>query len=126
MAGALAEQDGLDEHELSEQGTPLPSCSPQPTQRRAGGRHGSPDTFTHTSGPDVESGLNHGICVPLLLIAIAIAEAEEAAIGNGAALHLVLEEISYGCVGGQSVAGLAGSRWAGTASDSPASRRFKE
>jgi NhaP-type Na+/H+ or K+/H+ antiporter len=57
-------------------------------------------------GLNVESGLNDGICVPLLLIAIAIAEAEEGAIGNGAALHLVLEEIGYGCVGGV-IAGLA-------------------
>ena len=57
-------------------------------------------------GLNVESGLNDGICVPLLLIAIAIAEAEEGAIGNGAAVQLVLEEIGYGCVGGV-VAGLA-------------------
>ncbi len=57
-------------------------------------------------GLNVESGLNDGICVPLLLIAIAIAEAQEGAIGNGAALELVLEEIGYGCIGGV-VAGLA-------------------
>ena len=57
-------------------------------------------------GLNVESGLNDGICVPLLLIGIAIAEAEEGAIGNGAAVELVLEEIGYGCVGGV-VAGLA-------------------
>ena len=57
-------------------------------------------------GLNVESGLNDGICVPLLLIAIAIAEAEAGAIGNGAAFELVLEEIGYGCVGGV-VAGLA-------------------
>ena len=57
-------------------------------------------------GLNVESGLNDGICVPLLLIAIAIAEAEEGAIGDGAAVHLVLEEIGYGCVGGV-LAGLA-------------------
>ena len=44
--------------------------------------------------------------MPLLLIAIAIAEAEEGAIGGGAAVHLVLEEIGYGCLGGV-VAGLA-------------------
>ena len=37
-------------------------------------------------GLNVESGLNDGICVPLLLIAIAIAEAEAGAIGNGAAV----------------------------------------
>jgi len=57
-------------------------------------------------GLNVESGLNDGICVPLLLIAIGIAEAQEGAIGNGAALHLVLEEIGYGCVAGVG-AGLA-------------------
>ena len=57
-------------------------------------------------GLNVESGLNDGICVPLLLIAIAIAEADEGAIGDGEAFHLVLQEIGYGCVGGV-VAGLA-------------------
>ena len=51
-------------------------------------------------GLNVESGLNDGICVPLLLIAIAVAEAQEGAIGDGAAVHLVLEEIGYGCLGG--------------------------
>ncbi len=51
-------------------------------------------------GLNVESGLNDGICVPLLLIAIAIASAEEGAIGNGAAVHLVVEELGYGCAGG--------------------------
>ena len=34
-------------------------------------------------GLNVESGLNDGICVPLLLIAIAIAGTQEGAIGNG-------------------------------------------
>jgi sodium/hydrogen antiporter len=57
-------------------------------------------------GLNVESGLNDGICVPLLLIAIAVAEAEAGVIGNGAAARLVLEEIGYGCIGGV-VAGLA-------------------
>ena len=57
-------------------------------------------------GLNVESGLNDGICVPLLLIAIAVAEAEAGAIGNGAAFELVLEEIGYGCIGGV-LAGLA-------------------
>ena len=57
-------------------------------------------------GLNVESGLNDGICVPLLLIAIAIAEAEEGAIGSGAAIELVLEEIGFGVVGGV-IAGLA-------------------
>ena len=51
-------------------------------------------------GLNVESGLNDGICVPLLFVAIAIAEATEGAIGDGAAVHLVLEELGYGVVGG--------------------------
>ena len=57
-------------------------------------------------GLNVESGLNDGICVPLLLIAIAVAEAEEGVIGNGDAVQLVVEEIGYGIIGG-AIAGLA-------------------
>ena len=57
-------------------------------------------------GLNVESGLNDGICVPLLLIAIAVAEAEAGVVGNGEAVQLVLEEIGYGIVGGV-IAGLA-------------------
>ena len=57
---------------------------------------------------NVESGLNDGICVPLLFIALAIAEAEEKAIGGGHAARIVAEEIGYGIVGGVA-AGIAGS-----------------
>jgi NhaP-type Na+/H+ or K+/H+ antiporter len=57
-------------------------------------------------GLNVESGLNDGICVPLLLVAIAVAEAEEGATGGGEAFRLLLEEVGYGCVGGVA-AGLA-------------------
>jgi NhaP-type Na+/H+ or K+/H+ antiporter len=49
---------------------------------------------------NVESGLNDGICVPLFFVALAIAEAEEGAIGHGAAAELVVEKIGYGIVGG--------------------------
>ena len=55
---------------------------------------------------NVESGLNDGICVPLLLIALAIAEAEEKAFGGGHAVRIVFEEIGYGLLGGV-VAGVA-------------------
>ena len=55
---------------------------------------------------NVESGLNDGICVPLFFIALAVALAEEGAIGNGAAAELVLEKIGYGVLGGV-VAGTA-------------------
>ena len=49
---------------------------------------------------NVESGLNDGICVPLFFVALAVALAEEGAIGNGAAAELVLEKIGYGVLGG--------------------------
>ena len=51
-------------------------------------------------GLNVESGLNDGICVPLLFAAVAIADVEsEISEGRGAAT-LLLEEIGYGIVGG--------------------------
>jgi NhaP-type Na+/H+ or K+/H+ antiporter len=55
---------------------------------------------------NVEAGLNDGICVPLFLIALALAQAEEGVIGHGHALRLVFEKIGYGVVGGV-VAGAA-------------------
>jgi sodium/hydrogen antiporter len=55
---------------------------------------------------NVESGLNDGICVPLFLVALAVAQAEEGAIGDGAAVELVLEKIGFGILGGL-VAGAA-------------------
>jgi sodium/hydrogen antiporter len=51
-------------------------------------------------GLNVESGLNDGICVPLFWIVLAIAQAESGAIGNGAAVRLVLEQIGYGIMAG--------------------------
>jgi NhaP-type Na+/H+ or K+/H+ antiporter len=51
-------------------------------------------------GLNVESGLNDGICVPLLFIALAAAEADENAITLHHAVNLVLEEIGWGLVGG--------------------------
>ena len=51
-------------------------------------------------GLNIESGLNDGICVPLLLIAIAVAEAEGGAVGTGEAARLVVEEIGYGVLAG--------------------------
>jgi NhaP-type Na+/H+ or K+/H+ antiporter len=51
-------------------------------------------------GLNVESGLNDGICVPLLFAAVAVADVEsEISEGRGAAT-LLLEEIGYGVVGG--------------------------
>jgi NhaP-type Na+/H+ or K+/H+ antiporter len=51
-------------------------------------------------GLNVESGLNDGICVPLLFIALAIAEADEGATTTGHAIRIVAEEIGYGALGG--------------------------
>jgi NhaP-type Na+/H+ or K+/H+ antiporter len=51
-------------------------------------------------GLNVESGLNDGLCVPLLTIALAIAEAEAAAVTAGDAVTLVGEAIGWGIVGG--------------------------
>jgi NhaP-type Na+/H+ or K+/H+ antiporter len=54
-------------------------------------------------GLNVESGLNDGICVPLLLIVLATAS------GSHAHGHVVLEEIGWGIAGGLA-AGLLGSQ----------------
>lgn len=62
-----------------------------------------------SQGLNVESGLNDGICVPLLLIAIALAEAESGSITDTHAVRILAEEIGYGVLGGI-VAGVAG-RW---------------
>jgi NhaP-type Na+/H+ or K+/H+ antiporter len=56
---------------------------------------------------NVESGLNDGICVPLFLIALAVAKAEEGAIGNGHAAQIVAEKIGYGIVFGAVAGALA-------------------
>ena len=57
-------------------------------------------------GLNVESGLNDGLCVPLLLIALAFASAEGGA--DTEPVRLVLEEIGFGIVGGL-VAGILGA-----------------
>ena len=57
-------------------------------------------------GLNVESGLNDGICVPLLLIALAAADVEDKATSGHHAITIVLEEIGYGILGGVA-AGLA-------------------
>src|SRR5947199_1694029 len=57
-------------------------------------------------GLNVESGLNDGICVPLLLIALAAADVEDNSATSHHAVSIVAEEIGYGIAGGV-VAGLA-------------------
>src|SRR4051794_26229959 len=56
-------------------------------------------------GLNVESGLNDGICVPLLFAAVAIADVESDISGGRSPATLLVEEIGYGVLGGV-VAGL--------------------
>jgi NhaP-type Na+/H+ or K+/H+ antiporter len=58
-------------------------------------------------GLNVESGLNDGICVPLLFIALAIAEAEAGSETSHGALVLVVDAIGYGILFG-AIAGFVG------------------
>jgi sodium/hydrogen antiporter len=51
-------------------------------------------------GLNVESGLNDGICVPLLLVAIAIADIETEGMSSPHVLKVLGEELGYGVVGG--------------------------
>lgn len=59
-------------------------------------------------GLNVESGLNDGICVPLLFIALAVSDAEDHALSTHGALTLVGEAIGYGVLFGV-VCGAAGA-----------------
>lgn len=56
-------------------------------------------------GLNVESGLNDGICVPLLFIVLIVAEANAGDFSAAHAVRLVLEEIGWGIAGG-AVAGV--------------------
>jgi sodium/hydrogen antiporter len=51
-------------------------------------------------GLNVESGLNDGICVPLLFAAVAVADLESDISHGRSAGVLLLEEIGYGVIGG--------------------------
>ncbi len=53
-----------------------------------------------SQGLNVESGLNDGICVPLLLILLAATNADEGVIHAAAAFRLVFEQIGYGLLAG--------------------------
>jgi len=58
-------------------------------------------------GLNVESGLNDGICVPLLFVALAIAEADSGSETSHGAVVLVVDAIGYGLLFGV-IAGVAG------------------
>lgn len=56
---------------------------------------------------NVESGLNDGICVPLLVIALAWADAETNALSTSESLQVAAEAIGYGVLAGVAVGALA-------------------
>jgi len=58
-------------------------------------------------GLNVESGLNDGICVPLLFIVLAVAEADAGEVSAAHAARLVVEEIGFGIVGGVAAGAVA-------------------
>ena len=60
-------------------------------------------------GLNVESGLNDGICVPLLFAAVAAADVESHISEGRSATELLLEEIGYGVVGGVGAGFLIGA-----------------
>lgn len=66
-------------------------------------------------GLNVESGLNDGICVPLLFIAIAAADVNSHVTSGHHAVTIVVEELGYGMLGGVASGLLAASvvRFAG-------------
>lgn len=59
-------------------------------------------------GLNVESGLNDGLCVPILLLFIALESGSERGLGSGIALTLLLEELGIGLLVGVGVAVLGG------------------
>ena len=58
-------------------------------------------------GLNIESGLNDGICVPLLFILLAVAEADSEARSTAGAFRLIGEAIGYGILGGVVAGALA-------------------
>jgi NhaP-type Na+/H+ or K+/H+ antiporter len=60
-------------------------------------------------GLNVESGLNDGICVPLLFAAVAAADVESGISGGRTGITLLLEEVGYGIVGGVAAGLLIGA-----------------
>jgi len=60
-------------------------------------------------GLNVESGLNDGICVPLLFIAIAVADVTSSITSGDSALTVAAEEIGYGLLGGLTAGVLTGT-----------------
>lgn len=60
-------------------------------------------------GLNVESGLNDGLCVPILFVFIALEIGSESGLGSGLVLTLLAEELGIGLVVGAGLAALGGS-----------------
>ena len=98
--GALAAQRALRPADLRRGHDPR--RHPRADRRRARpGRRQRPRVPARISQAlNVESGLNDGICVPLLFAAVALADAESEISGGRSPVDLLLEEIGYGVLGG--------------------------
>ena len=57
-------------------------------------------------GLNVESGLNDGLCVPILFVFIALELGSETGVGSGLVIELLVEELGVGILVGLVVAGL--------------------
>jgi sodium/hydrogen antiporter len=60
-------------------------------------------------GLNVESGLNDGICVPLLFAAVAAADVQSGISGDRTGITLLVEEVGYGILGGVAAALVIGA-----------------
>jgi sodium/hydrogen antiporter len=60
-------------------------------------------------GLNVESGLNDGICVPLLFAAVAAADVQSGISGGRTGITLLVEEVGYGILGGVAAALVIGA-----------------
>jgi NhaP-type Na+/H+ or K+/H+ antiporter len=59
-------------------------------------------------GLNIESGLNDGICVPLLFLAVAAADVQSDITGGQRAITIVAEEIGYGLLAGAAAGAVIG------------------
>jgi NhaP-type Na+/H+ or K+/H+ antiporter len=62
-------------------------------------------------GLNIESGLNDGLCVPVLLLLIALAVGSSEGVGTSGALLLVAEELGIGLLVGLGLVGVGGTVW---------------
>ena len=100
VAGSIMGPLAAPQHHLGRSGG---RCHRARTNRRGtrpGGRHSPALPSPIRQGLNVESGLNDGLCVPLLAIALAIAQADAGQFSDAHVATVVAEAIGWGLVGG--------------------------